>query len=283
MEQCRNKPLSEKEKKLLYIGRWTTMKDPRRVLDLGPGLKEKGIASELIGIERSIGAKFDIFDHPNCIDRTGKEEKYISPNACVPVYGTYIRNEGMETLSNCLFGCSFYRLPKEPEAYGDRMEYAMIEIIATGCIPVFDEHWAKHNFRKNGVSYYDTPFSGIYSNKEDLQGTIDTLYAVSLNEDLQKKYFETSYQIVKEEFDANIVLPEMFSYMLSVGKDNNKFKSDEDLIKNVVKPSNTDEFLKLYNEYKDNEIVVLGIRELYTNNIFCILDGKKEKEIQRFK
>ena len=283
LEKYRNKPLYEKEKKLLYIGRWTTMKDPRRVLDLGPGLKEKGIVAELIGIERSIGAKFDIFEHPNCIDRTGKEEKYISPNACVPVYGTYIRNEGMETLSNSLFGCSFYRLPKEPEAYGDRMEYTMIEIIATGCIPVFDEHWAKHNFRKNGISYYDTPFSGIYSNKEDLESTIDTLYAVSLDEDLQKKYFETSYQIVKEEFDANIVLPEMFSYMLSVGKDNNKFKSDEDLIKNVVKPSNTDEFLKLYNEYKDNEIVVLGIRELYTNNIFCILDGKKEKEIQKFK
>ena len=90
------------------------------------------------------------------------------------------------------------------------MEYTMIEIIATGCIPVFDEHWAKHNFRKNGISYYDTPFSGIYSNKEDLESTIDTLYAVSLDEDLQKKYFETSYQIVKEEFDANIVLPEMF-------------------------------------------------------------------------
>ena len=283
LEKYRNKPLYEKEKKLLYIGRWTTMKDPRRVLDLGPGLKEKGIVAELIGIERSIGAKFDIFEHPNCIDRTGKEEKYISPNACVPVYGTYIRNEGMETLSNSLFGCSFYRLPKEPEAYGDRMEYTMIEIIATGCIPVFDEHWAKHNFRKNGISYYDTPFSGIYSNKEDLESTIDTLYAVSLDEDLQKKYFETSYQIVKEEFDANIVLPEMFSYMLSVGKDNNKFKSDEDLIKNVVKPSNVDDFLKLYNQYKDDEIVVLGIRELYTNNIFCILDGKKEKEIQKFK
>lgn len=283
LEKYRNKPLYEKEKKLLYIGRWTTMKDPRRVLDLGPGLKEKGIVAELIGIERSIGAKFDIFEHPNCIDRTGKEEKYISPNACVPVYGTYIRNEGMETLSNSLFGCSFYRLPKEPEAYGDRMEYTMIEIIATGCIPVFDEHWAKHNFRKNGISYYDTPFSGIYSNKEDLESTIDTLYAVSLDEDLQKKYFETSYQIVKEEFDANVVLPEMFSYMLSIGKDNGKFKSDEDLIKNVVKPSNVDDFLKLYNQYKDDEIVVLGIRELYTNNIFCILDGKKEKEIQKFK
>ena len=283
LEKYRNKPLYEKEKKLLYIGRWTTMKDPRRVLDLGPGLKEKGIVAELVGIERSIGAKFDIFEHPNCIDRTGKEEKYISPNACVPVYGTYIRNEGMETLSNSLFGCSFYRLPKEPEAYGDRMEYTMIEIIATGCIPVFDEHWAKHNFRKNGISYYDTPFSGIYSNKEDLESTIDTLYAVSLDEDLQKKYFETSYQIVKEEFDANVVLPEMFSYMLSIGKDNGKFKSDEDLIKNVVKPSNVDDFLKLYNQYKDDEIVVLGIRELYTNNIFCILDGKKEKEIQKFK
>lgn len=283
LEKYREKPLSEKEKKLLYIGRWTTMKCPRRVLDLGPGLKEKGISAELVGIERSIGAKFDIFEHPNCIDRTGKEEKYISKDACVPVYGTYIRNEGMEKLSNALFGCSFYRMPKDPDGYGDRMEYTMIEIIATGAIPVFDEHWAQNNFTKSGKCYYDIPFSAVYSNENDLQGTIDTLHAIANNEELQKKYFETSYSIVKEEFDANVVLPEMFNQILNVGKDEEKFKNDKQLIKSLISENNVKEFMELYEEYSENEIPVLGVREMYENNIFCILDGKKEKEIKKFK
>ena len=89
--------------------------------------------------------------------------------------------------------------------------------------------------------------------------------------------------IVKEEFDANIVLPEMFNYMLNIGKDNNKFKNDEELIKSLISKNNIDEFIELYKKYNDNEVVVLGIRELYDNNIFCILDGKKEKEIKKFK
>lgn len=284
-EKYRNKiSLNEKDKKLLYIGRWTTMKDPRRVLDLGPKLLEKdpNFDSELIGIERSIGAKCDIFDHPNCVDRTGKVEKK-GATGCVPVYGTYIRNEGMETLAKSLFGCSFYRMPKNPENYGDRMEYTQIEIIGVGSIPVFDKHWAMNNYRKNGQSYYDTPYSAIYSDKENLEDTINQLIEIANNPELQEKYRETSYKIVKEEFDANIVLPEMFNYIINIGKDEDKFKNDKQLIKHLINPEFYDEFVELYNEYTSKgNIPVLGIREL-TNNIFCILDGKKEKEIKKFK
>lgn len=284
LENYRNTiSLSDKEKKLLYIGRWTTMKDPRRVLDLGPMLLEHGIEPELMGIERSIGAKFDIFDHPNIIDRTGKKEK-IGETGCVPVYGTYIRDEGMEKLANSLFGCSFYRMPKTPENYGNRMEYTQIETIAVGSIPVFDEDWGINNKTKDGKRYIDIPYSAIYSNKEDLQGTVDKLYEVANNIDLQKKYRETSYKIAKSEFDADIVIPEMFNDILNIGKDNDIFTCDEDLIRHFITGEGQDEFINLYRKYNsDGEIVVLGIRELFRDKEFCILDGKKEKRIKRFK
>lgn len=276
--------LEDKDCKLMYLGRWTTMKDPRRVLDMGKELVDNNIGCKLLGIERSIGAKFDIFEHPNCIDMTGKEPKYISEDACVPVHGTYVRNEGMEEMAKSLFGCSFYRMPKDPKGYGDRMEYTQIEIIAVGSIPVFDKHWGENNFRRNGQSYLDTPYSAIYSDKENLQETIDTLIKVSKDKELQNKIRETSYKIVKEEFDANIVLPEMFNYILSVGKDTNKFKNEEKLIKTLIHEDFIEEFMDLYNkEVENNEIPVLGIRELYENNILSVLDGKKEKEIKVFK
>jgi len=44
-----------------------------------------------------------------------------------------------------------------------------------------------------------------------------------------------------------------------------------------------DEYLDLFHKYNDDEVVVWGYRELFANNIFSIIDGKKEKEIQVFK
>lgn len=286
LDKYRNEiKLEDKEKKLLYVGRWTTMKDPRRVLDLGPLLLEKdsNFKSELIGIERSIGAKFDIFEHPNTIDMTGKEAKY-GEFGCVPVFGTYVRDEGMALAAKSLFGCNFYKMPNDANGYGDRMEYSQIEIIAVGSIPVFDKHWAENNRTIDGKRYIDIPFSGVYSDANDLDETVNKLIEIANDKELQKKYIETSYKVTKNEFDANIVLPKMFTEMLNIGKDDFKFSSDEDLIKYQIDEDFNEEFIELFKKYtEENEIPVMGIRELYTNNIFCILDGKKEKEIKKFK
>lgn len=280
-EKYRNKyTLTDKEKKLLYLGRWTTMKAPRRVLDLAPILLERDnkFKSELKGIERSIGAKFDIFDHPNTLDCTRKVPEE-NPTGFVPVYGPYIREEGMGHLAKSLFGASFYRMPKSHEDYGDRMEYTQIETIAVGTIPVFDKDWGENNHTKDGRRYIDIPYSAIYSDEEGLEDTAVSLIEISKNPQLQEKYREVSYQLVKDEFDANIVLPEMFNYILSIGKDNNKYKSDDELILEITQ---NEEFLKDAKEQMElNEIVVLGVREL-TNNILCILDGKKEKELSKW-
>lgn len=281
-ENYRNKiSLSDKEKKLLYIGRWTTLKDPRRVLDLAPTLleKDKTFKSELRGIERSIGAKFDIFDHPNTLDLTGKK---VDPESqgYVPVYGPYVREEGMQELANSLFGASFYRMPKAPLDYGNRMEYTQIETIAVGTIPVFDIHWGENNKTRDGQRYIDIPYSAVYSDKENLEETAKLLVEIANNPELQEKYRETSYSIAKQEFDANTVLPEMFEYILSMGVDEEKYQTDDELILALTENKEyVEEARKLHEQ---GEIVVLGIREL-TNNILCIIDGKKEKEIKKWK
>lgn len=281
-ENYRNKVgLSDKEKQLLYIGRWTTMKDPRRVLDVAPLLKEldPSFKYALRGIERSIGAKFDIFDHPNTLDLTGKK---ADPEAqgFVPVYGPYVREEGMAELSQSLFGANFYRMPKAPQDYGDRMEYTQIETIAVGTIPVFDKHWGENNRIRDGRRYIDVPYSAVYSDKENLEETAKLLVEIANSPELQEKYRETSYAIAKQEFDANIVLPEMFEYILSMGVDEDKFQDDDSLV--LALTGNEEYVEEARNLREQGEVVVLGIREL-TNNVLCILDGKKEKEIKKWK
>lgn len=277
-------PLENKDKKVVYCSRWTTMKGPSRVLDIAPLFKEKqsDITCELKGIERSIGAKCDIFDHPNTLDLTGKKVPENS-SGFVPVYGPYVREEGMEYMAKNMFVASFYRMPKDPSGYGDRMEFAQIESIGVGSIPVFDTHWGENNRTKDGQRYIDIPYSAIYSDKENLHETVEKIIEVSNDLELQKKYRETSYNIVKSEFDSNVVLPEMFNYILSVGKDKEKFENEDELLLHLTgKDDFVKEALKLE---KDGEILVTGIRELCGEKhiYLCILDGKKEKEINKFK
>lgn len=275
-------PLESKDRKLVYCSRWTTMKGPRRVLELADLFKAKGseITCELKGIERSIGAKGDIFDHPNTLDCTGKEPK---GDGYVPVYGPYVRDEGMEYMAKNLFVASFYRMPKDPNAYGDRMEFAQIESIAVGSIPVFDKHWGENNRTKDGRRYIDIPYSAVYGDIDNLEETVNQIIEINNSKELQEKYRETSYQIAKSEFDVNEVMPEMINYILSVGKDTNKFKTEEELLLHLT---NSQEFVELaIEEENKGEILVTGVRELCgEKDIFlCVLDGKKEKEIKKWK
>lgn len=272
--------LDNKDKKIVYVSRWTTMKDPRRLLLLHPILKsiDSGLTTELRGIERSIGAKVDIFDMPNVYDNTKKEP--CGPVDGVPVYGPYIHAEGLEYMARNLFVASFYRMPKDPQGYGNRMEYTQIESIAVGSIPVFDKHWGENNRTKDGRRYIDIPYSAIYSDVDDLEGTAKKLKEVSLDKKSQQKYLDVSYEIAKKEFDIRNVMPQLISDIFENSFDTCKYNSEEDIIMSIT--GNT-EFVDLYLEYNDKkDIVVFGIKEL-SDNIFAVIDGKRELEVKTWK
>lgn len=282
LEQYRDKvDLSEKEKKLLYMGRYATVKDTPRVLDIGGLLlkKDPNFNIELMGIDTSIAAKINVLDHKYAINRLGKTEKK-GPEGCVPIYGPYNRDEGMDSMAGSLFGCSFYSMPRMPENYGDRMEYTQIEIIAVGSIPVFDKHWGQHNKTLTGESYFDIPYSAIYSDKNNLEDTVDQLIKVANDPELQQKYRETSYKLVKQEFDADVVLPKLFNTMLETGIDKKKFATDDELLLHITKSQ--DFVNEAKKQIESGEILVFGFRELQAK-LLMILEGKKEKAIKKFK
>ena len=279
----RNKySLENKDKKLTYVGRWTSMKDPRRLLDLHPIIKEidPNFHLALHGIERSIGAKYDIIDHPNSNYIFKFDGTYDWTQPGVPTYGPYVHAEGMKIISESLFGASFYRLPKEPHNYGDRMEYTQIEIIGCGTIPVFDKHYGEHNIDSNGNRYIDNDYLAVWSCRDDLEGTAEELVRIANDTSEQKRYRDSSFEFINREFNADNVLPEMFDYILKIGKDNNKFSDDKSLLEHLFKTN------KVYDDYtnilSNDRIPAVGIKQIDTQTL-CQFEKKARREVACYK
>lgn len=286
------KNLKNKDMSLRYVGRWTTMKDPARLFHLYPLMKDLNIKLELFGIERSIGAKCDIFDRELCVDHTKSKEDYEQMKEYmnglrdfdiadgVRVFGPYMYKDAMELLTNTMFGCSFYNHRTHQEPYGDRMEYTQIEIIGAGAVPIFDTHWGENNKTKSGKRYIDIPYSAIYSDKDNLPDTVKQIKEVMSNAKLQKKYIETSYEIASNEFDVNIILPDMLKHIMKHNKDKKKFSNDIELVEKICK--NKTMTKKFQDILKNHDLLpVMGIREL-ENGILAYRDEKNEIEIGKY-
>jgi hypothetical protein len=171
-------------------------------------------------------------------------------------------------------------MPKDPNGYGWRMEYAQIEMIAVGSLPVFDLHWAQHNGISDGTPFSEIEHSGIYSDKANLAETVEKLVEVSKTPSLQKLIRNTSYDIIRAEYDAEIILPKMFEEVLAIGKDRNKFKSIEEMLLNITR---SEDYVEKYLElnYK-GQLVALGLEEP-KKGIIAVFDGKKRVEAAKFK
>ena len=68
--------------------------------------KDPNFRLALHGIERSIGAKFDIIDHPNSVYDLNFNG-YDWDVDGVPTFGPYDYADGMELISKSLFALSF--------------------------------------------------------------------------------------------------------------------------------------------------------------------------------
>lgn len=222
----------KRENKVVFLGRPVSIKEPQRLLAMAPYLQERGIASEMHGIDSSMAALNYVLTRPNCIDNVRKNGQ---KEGITNVYGSYERKEGLEILKNSLFGCSFFNYRKgDSSFYGDRMEYTMQEIIACGCIPIFDRHWAENCKTVDGTRYVDIPNFAILSDPDKLEETAEEMRKVAADPELQRKYRETSYKVLKENNDINILMNRLLNVIENTTKDEDKFKSEKDLVEFVT-------------------------------------------------
>lgn len=272
-------PLESKRKSLVYVGRWTTMKDPRRLLDMYPIMKDKDPNFHLLmhGIEKSVGAAKDIIKQPNSFYKLyHKEYDWSVPG--VQVFGQYKYHDGMKAICESLFGCSFFRLPKAPNNYGDRMEYTQIEIIGCGTIPVFDKHFGDNNVDSQGNKFSDIDHLAVWSDRADLAQTCDKLIEVANSPAEQQRYRESGLAFIDREFNTDTVLPKMFDDILRMGKDSGRMDDKELVTKFFGKEKAYDDFCSLMT---DGKPPAMGLKE-YDEKILSYFATPKGKRDEAF-
>jgi hypothetical protein len=153
---------NEHYKKITYLGRFATFKQPERLYGFLPYAKQNNLLLEMKGIERSLGSLNIFYDDiakkiPNhrmieCHPKAIREGLIIDNDkrdlSKVYIFGPYDYVDGMETLSSSLVGADFYHL--SADAYGDNFEYAQCEIVGVGTVPMFDYHWAENCYVYDG-------------------------------------------------------------------------------------------------------------------------------------
>lgn len=206
--------------KITYLGRFATFKDPKRLLELLNTRHIHGHSIEAIGIERSIGSLCSFFRinpkleqlNPdiiffNKLDEMINADKDLNKlNVC----GPYNWEEGIEELSNSMFGVSFYNL--KPEMYGDNIEYAQVEMIGVGCIPIFDYHFGEHvhayeNGYKTNKRLIDIPYFALFLKKDlsNLEEIAHQIKEISNNIELQKNYRKCSFDVISKHINIDAV------------------------------------------------------------------------------
>lgn len=272
LDRYRQKYLGAKKHGLASMTRWSSLKNVDRSVKLMDILMKKDPSYEcsVHGIERSIGAKFQILDMPEVtyVNNGSLVENGTGP---VKVYGPVNRSLGLDVIAAHTFASSFFSLPKAPQNYGSRMEYTQIEIIGVGTIPVFDKHWAENNRLTSGNRYIDVPYSAIYTDGTDLEYVADKILEVGKNPAEMQRYLDSGYEMVKAEFDADTVIPDAIDLIKKVGKNQKQMTIDE-ICREFV---NDDFAYEVSVLQKEGKLPVLGIGEFVDKEVHYLNEGKQ--------
>ena len=215
--------LCNKSAELVYFGRWTSMKDPHRLFDykeLDPSMSFK-----MIGVERSIGAYYDIFKNPLCdpmklgfIDNIDQYYNANVDSTKVGVFPPINRDVALEILSRTLFGCSFYRLKENKiNNLGNRMEFTQIEMSCV-CLPVFDIEWGKNTYDMvTGKTFYELGNNAIYSDKNDLRSSLNEMKFLAQNTKEYNMRRENIYDLVKRNYGSTSNIKYFYETITNIG------------------------------------------------------------------
>ena len=229
---------TEHYKKITYLGRFATFKQPERLYGFLPFAKQNNLLLEMKGVERSLGALNIFYDDiatktPN--HRMVEVNKKVIENGLqvendkrnldkVYIFGPYDYIDGMETLSNSLVGADFYHL--DADAYGDNFEYAQCEIVGVGTVPMFDYHWAENCWvydskgNKTDKRFVDLDTYGLFVKKDltNVKETIEKINDIYSNKTLHKQYLDCSYEITQAHCDSKWIFQKLIDDVLVLEK-----------------------------------------------------------------
>lgn len=270
----------DRELSLTYIGRFVLYKGPRELLNLAPALIKSGIKPVIHGMDTSIGCKQHVLSHPNANNLLQLKQPR-NENPIVDVNGKLEHHEVFETFNKSMFAAVLINLKSDTDkgSYGDKLEYIMQEAIMSGSILVVNKEWANNCRTKDGIKYADIENFAVQMDLSAPAGAIRKMKEIANDPELQRKYRETAFEVLKYQYDSSVVLDELMAKLFNVDKDPYKFETMYDLVKFITKSeSKTEEFCK---RYEAGHLLPMVPRAMGVDKIseFTGVSGKAIREI----
>lgn len=205
-------------KTIRFLGRSVPWKGPWHVRDIHNNvLRQHGYKTILEGIEMSIQTVSQLYQNSTGvkIPRTDvniqidKEYNYsiidrIADSPAI-ITGPYVNAEGMARLRASMFGIELLHLP---DAFlSSIMEYAMIEYVACGTVPIFRTEWAKR-FKLGGKTIYEwgqEATGTIFMDDEDQTKAIELMNKLANNKELYDKYRNNAFDFYSTHLNLDTV------------------------------------------------------------------------------
>lgn len=261
------KPFENKKNQILYMWRFSTIKDPMRLEKYFE--KYKWIWYKMIWLERSILTKTMIIDNKNCLYNSWqfKINNEIK-NDVIDCYWEYERNEWLKEMWNSLFWATYYNTKKK-ESW-DRMEYTQIEMIWTWTLPIFDKEWWENNVNLEWKRFCDLKKFCIFCDKNNINKTIEDIKCLQNDKNKYNEYIKNWLDIITKEYHYKNVLNRLIDnyYVLWKRKKNYDFFSNHLLDKyNIDKSLLKKHYFILYDLQKKDMLKEIWFFDYETKKI----------------
>lgn len=206
-------------KTIRFMGRSANWKGPWLVRDLHERyFKDRGYITVLEGIEGSIGTVTELYKttKPTRVPRddvviklSTADKKALNADAFelqrnMPTYvfPPYDNIYGMKRLSKSSFGIELLLL--DDKILSDVYEYAMLEIVAVGTVPVFRKRWGQV-FEVEGKPLIEHDCGIVFMDENDPTEALNLMDRLSEDKTAYEDFREKAFNFFKSHFDSRVI------------------------------------------------------------------------------
>lgn len=211
---------NEKDYKTIrFMGRSAAWKGPWLVRDLHTKFfKERGYITVLEGIEGSIGTVAELYKEtkPQRIPRDdvvirlntadkkalNNNQVVLERNSATYIFPPYDNTYGMKRLAKSAFGIELLLL--DNKILSDVYEYAMLEIVAVGTIPVFRKLWGE-KFYVDNKPLIEQDCGIVFMDENNPKEALDLMDKLSEDEEFYNNFRNKAFDFFKKHFDSRVI------------------------------------------------------------------------------
>lgn len=215
-----NLSIENRVPRMVYAGRYAPWKNPEGIFEFF--WFDKTMSYDMIGIGRTIETVTNLIKNPKYVGDLNslhdKKNQYIE-HGKVNMF-SFTPNEFIkERLRTSMFAYSGFKL--NALNYGNRFEFAMLEMIEAGCVCIFNEHFLK-NVYAEGKSLYEWD-SFLSFNGENAAEIVDKMNLIKNDKVLHQNIINKQLEVAQKITPTHGLI----DLMSEIEKDKNTLSSAE--------------------------------------------------------